>query len=90
MNLMVFLVYSMVSAMVSHTMTDMVSGGGDGDVMVSSWHWGGSLVHQVGGRCSQGGEQRQGRVRRDVVWRRKYVVSVQSGGFWKCISLILH
>ena len=90
MNLVVFLVNSMVSPVVGHPVTDMVCGGGDGDVVVSSGHRGGSVVHQVGRWRPQGGEQGQGRVGRNVVWRRKYVVTLKSGGFWKCISLILH
>ena len=90
MNLVVFLVYRMVSPVVRHPVTDVVCGGGDGHVVVSSRHRGGAVVDQVGGRSPQGGEQGQGRVGRNVVWRRKDVVTVKSGGLWKCISLILH
>ena len=89
-DLVVFLVDGMVGAVVGHSVTHVVGGGGDGDVVVSSGHRGGSVVHQVGRWRPQGGEQGQGRVGRNVVWRRKYVVTLKSGGFWKCISLILH
>ena len=90
MDLVVFLVYGMVSPVVGHPVTHVVGGGGDGDVVVSSRYGGGALVDQVGRRSPQGREQGQGGVGRNVVGRRKYVVSAQSGGGWQCISLILH
>ena len=87
MNLVVFLMDGVVSPVVCHAVTDVVCGGGDGHVVVGCGHRGGAVVRW---RRPQGGEQGQGRVGRNVVWRRKDVVTVKSGGLWKCISLILH
>ena len=89
-DLVVFLVDGMVGAVVGHSVTHVVGGGGDGDVVVSSRHGGGVGVEGVRGRGPQGGEEGQGSVGRNVVGRRKDVVSVQSGCLRQCISLILH
>ena len=54
MHLMMFLMDSVMSAMISHSMTDMVSGSGDGDMMMSGRDWCG--VRMVGRSCAQGWE----------------------------------
>ena len=56
MHLMMFLMDSVMSAMISHSMTDMVSGSGDGDMMMSGRHWCG--VGMGRRSCAQGWEER--------------------------------
>merc|ERR1719323_1160965 len=51
-----FLMDSVMSAMISHSMTDMVSRSGDGDMMMSGRDWCG--VRMVGRSCAQGWEER--------------------------------
>ena len=59
MHLVVFLVDSMVSPMVSYTMADMMSGGGDGDMVMSGGCRGGAMVMRVGWSCAKWREERQ-------------------------------
>ena len=87
MDLVVLLVNSMMSPMVGHPVTDVVCGGGDGHVVVGCGHRGGAVVRW---RRPQGGEQRQGGVRGDVVGWWEDVVVVQPRGRGQRISLVLH
>jgi hypothetical protein len=80
MNLMMLLMYGMMSAVVSDTVTDMMCGGGDGDVMVSGRHRGGAVWVEVGRRSAQGREEWQGGVRGHVVWWWEDLVLAQQGG----------
>ena len=87
MNLVVFLMDGVVSPVVCYAVTDVVCGGGDGHVVVGCGHRGGAMVRW---RRPQGGEQRQGGVRGDVVGWGEDVVVVQPRGRGQRISLVLH
>ena len=87
MNLVVFLMDGVVSPVVCHPVTDVVCGGGDGHVVVGCGHRGGAVVRW---RRPQGGEQRQGGGRGDVVGGREDVVVVQPRGRGQRISLVPH
>ena len=56
MDLMVRLVHGLVASVICHTMADVVSGGGDGDMVTGhGWEWGG--VGELGGGPGERGEE---------------------------------
>ena len=77
MHLMMFLVNSMMGAMISHTMTHMMGWGRDCHMMSTAWDWGWASMG-MGWCCSKRGEQGQTSMWGNIMGRRKDMSRVES------------